>query len=280
MPVDRLAEIPPTLRRSLQLGLAIVIAIAPAGAGGIQIGLEDGSIDLGVATDESGTDETLTSNTDDLVFNNTGSDERALWLFNASSTLHREADGAAVTGSITFQGSTHRLADLTYGAQTSDGNRTPWELTTDTDRSGELLGWTQPSTCDIVDHKGTFSVRHYDASGIEQSAANRTYMVCDNKTEIYVDDDEDLSDADLGYRYDQATSSGSTTAADYEIDVLGVPYVFYAAPAGSDVTIKQGAYVPKNDTTVHRFALQVFPDGMPAGDVTVDVTANAHNITA
>lgn len=257
---------------------AILLAVADPAHAVVQVAVEDGEIDLGAEAPSPGSRTVASSTTDRLRFNNSGSDERALWTFTASPSLVRDADGATVTGSVTFQGGTRDLENLSYGASASDGNFTPWSVVTDRDRSGELLGWTSHGDCGLVTYKGSFAIDSFNDTGEKAPEITRYYEVCDSATEIYLDEDTDFTDGDFAYRSDQATDT-STTAADYELSVRETTYVFDGADAGDNVTIRQGAYVPADLTTVDRYALQSFPDGFPAGDLEVTVEVAARNIT-
>lgn len=257
---------------------AILVAVADPAHAVVEVAVEDGRIDLGTETPTPGSRTVASSTTDRLRFNNSGSDERAVWTFTASPSLVRDADGATVTGSATFQGATHDLEDLSYGASASDGNFTPWSIVTDSDRTGELLGWTSHGDCGLVTYKGSFAIDSFDDTGEAASEITRYYEVCDSATEIYLSENTDFTTGDFAYRSDQATDS-STTAADYELSVRETTYVFDGADAADNVTIRQGAYVPATLTTVDRYALQSYPDGFPAGDLEVTVEVTARNIT-
>lgn len=249
----------------------------------VEIEVTDAAIALGSATPSSGTATSQYSTADSLVFSNANSNVQAAWDYGISASFTKDADGSTVTdGSVSFQGTSVELQDLIHLGQESTGKFLPWLVSTGTDLSGETSGWTSHADCADSQYKGSFSVAHFDNTGSKQAAETLYYEVCDSSTELYLDSDKDLSAGDKAIIISQASSGSEATAANYEVAIQGVDYVFYSAADASSVTLRQGRHVDheSDSNSESNFALLEVPNGFPAGSFSVTLTASASDINS
>lgn len=248
----------------------------------VEIAVSDGSISLGSVSPTSGSDKVAKSTTDPLAFTNGKSNVQSGWDFGVSVDFTKDADGSTVTdASISYQGTSSNVQNLLHVADGSSGNFTEWELKTNSDMTGNS-GWTSHADCGSVDYQGDLAVGHFDSSGNAQADATRYYQVCDSSSEIYVDADKNLSDGDKAIVVTQASAGADATAANYEVSLLDTDYVFYSAASATDVTLRRGHHVALGTDTNSEdlYALYQMPDGFPAGDFSVTLTASAADINS
>lgn len=246
----------------------------------VEIKASDSSVALGSVSPTSGADSVAKDTSDPLKFTNGKSNVQAGWDYGISVDFTKDADGSTITdSSVSYQGTSAQIQDLLYVADTSTGNFSAWEVTTDTDLTGNT-GWTSHADCGAVDYQGDFMVDHFDNSGNKQTAAQFYYQVCDSSSEIYVDTDKDVSDGDKAIVVTQGSAGSTATAANYELSMLDNEYVFYSAGSASTVTVRQGHHVDLGTNTLSEdeYALLELPDGFPAGSFSVTLTASASDI--
>lgn len=252
----------------------------------VEITVTDASVALTEASPTSGQETVARSTTDYLRFSNAKANVQEVWNFGLSVGFTKDADATTTTdGTVSYQGTSKDTRDLLYLAQSSSGSFLPWRLVTPT--SGDLTsegatGWTPHASCGTTTYQGYFTVASYNNAGVAQTALTKYYRVCDSGAEIYISDSKDLSAADAANIYTTAVSGSSATAANYEVAISGVDYVFYSAATATTVTLRQGLHVAlgTSSNTGDLYALVATPDGFPAGTVSATVTATASDIVS
>lgn len=228
-----------------------------------------------------GSDTVKYSTSDYLRFSNAKSNVQSLLDFSVSVSFLKDADGAASTTTVAYQGVTTTLADLVYVAQSSSGAFLPAQAVTGADLTSEgNTGWTNAAGCGTMGYQGSFSIPYYNNAGAAQTALVKYYRVCDSATEIYVGDSRDLTSGDLAYIHTSTQGGSSASAANYEVSIGGADYVFSSAASAAAVTLRQGQHVAlgTSSTASDVYALLKLPDGFPAGVFTATVTATASDV--
>lgn len=250
----------------------------------VEVTVTDGSIAAYAEfTPVPGSDTLKFSTSDYLRFSNAKSNIQSLFSYSVGVSFVKDADGSTSTSTVAFQGVTTTLSDLVYLAQSASGAFLPAQLATASDLTSEGdTGWTNAAGCGTLTYQGFFTVPSYSNAGAAQAALTKYYRVCDSGTEVYVGDSRDLSGADVAFVTTSTQAGPSATAANYEVVIGGVDYVFSSAASATAVTLRQGQHVAlgATSTTADVYALLKIPDGFPAGVFTATVTATAADIVS
>lgn len=266
-------------RRAIRLALALAALLGtPVAAGLIEVVATDSTIAAHPEfTPVAGQESTRWSTSDGLRFEAGSSTERALWTATSSSSFVRDQDGATVTTELAYQGTATSLEALVFATRSATGIFSPLMTETAQDLTGET-GWTAHASCGTVVYQGRFEVASYTSDGSVRPAQLLYYQVCDGSEEIYVNSSRDLQAGDFAYIGSKATPQAETGAPDYEITIEGNSYVFASAASATAVRLRQGLYATST-AAADFYLLHRFPDGFPAGTLTVTLTLTAIAIT-
>lgn len=247
----------------------------------VEVTVTDASIaSFSSFTPVPGSDVLKYSTSDHLRFSNAKANVQELLALSASVSFAQASDGSTSTSTVSYQGASVTLTDLVYLAPSSSGNFLPWRLVGSDLTSEGNTGWTNHAGCAAMTYQGSLSVARFTNAGAAGSTLTRYYRVCDSGTELYLSDSKDVSSGDLAYVTTQTAVGASATAANYEVTIDGVPYVFSSAGSASTVTLQQGKHLAlgSSSTTQDVYALLRFPDGFPAGTFTATVTGSVSQV--